>query len=113
MKKFLRKLTRTQFLLLFFIPFGLFGLYRDGLRGLITAIVGYGLGWILCDNWKAIRNFGYRKFFRKYATPLISLLILIPVDALAYHFGGCATFVAVTVGWLLGIVTWRLQKGSW
>ena len=43
MRKFLRRFSRTQFLLIFFIPFGVWGFCYNGWLGLITSIVGYSL----------------------------------------------------------------------
>ena len=110
MKKFFRRLTETQFMLLCFIPFGGICFYLNGLAGLLAAIVGWCLGDIIWKNKKAIRNFNYEKFFRRYRVELLALLILIPVDALACHFGGWKIFAAVTIGWLLGIALWRIGK---
>ena len=114
MKKFFRKLTRTQWLILFYLPFGIISSYFCGIAGFIGSIIGWliglKIGATLDKNSKAIRNYNYGKFFRNRKVEIITLLLLIPVDALAYHFGGWKTFAAVTIGWLFGIFTWRSQK---
>ena len=113
MKKFLKRFTRNQLMLLFFIPFGVGSFYFNGVPGFIGAVIGWYLGGVIYKNQKAILNYNYKKFFRKYAVPIINLLILVPIDAAAYHFGGLSTFIAVTVGWISGMIMWRLRKGSW
>ena len=113
MKKFFRKLTETQRTWLFFIPFGVASFCYGSWLGLLGGIIGWWLGGVIVKNEKSIRNFGYRKFFRKYRTPIISLLILIPVDVLAYHIGGGKNLAAVTVGWFIGMIFWRWRKGRW
>ena len=113
MKKYLKRLTKTQFMILVFIPFGLWGFCSNGLPGLLAAMFGWYLGGVIWRNRASIKKFNAKKFFKKYAVPIINLLILIPVDALAYHIGGWTTFFAVTVGWIIGMLTWRWRKGRW
>lgn len=113
MKKYLRKLTKTQFLLLCFIPFGAGSFYFNGWPGLFGAIIGWWLGGVLWRNQKAILNYNYKKFFRKYRVALTNLLILIVLDIIVYHISDWSTFLAVTVGWLLGMIVWRWRKGRW
>lgn len=107
MKKFFNRLTVTQFLILWYIPFGVVSSYLNGIPGFIGSVIGWCIGVYLCKNWSAIRAYNYRKFFAKHATPLICLLILIPVEALAYHFGDCKIALGILIGWLIGIITWR------
>ena len=113
MKKFFKRLTDKQFMMLLFIPFGVGSFYYSGVPGFIGAVIGWYLGGVLWKNQKAILNYNYKKFFRKYAVAIIGLLILIPVDVAAYHIGGRSICAAVTVGWLLGMLIWRLRKGRW
>lgn len=113
MKKFFRKLTPTQRRWLAFIPFGVFCFYQSRWAGLLGSVIGWWLGGVLIRNEKTIRNFGYRKFFSKYRTPIINLLLLIPINILAYHISDLSTMAAITVGWLSGMIVWRLRKGRW
>ena len=113
MKKFFKRLTDKQFMMLWFIPFGVGSFYFHGVPGFIGAVIGWYLGGVLWKNQKAILNYNYKKFFRKYAVAIINLLILIPVDVAAYHLGGWSICAAVTVGWLSGMIIWRLRKGRW
>ncbi|MBQ7453626.1 MAG: hypothetical protein IJS69_01020 [Selenomonadaceae bacterium] len=117
MKKYLRRLTKTQFLILWFIPFGVVSFIYNRWLGLLGAVLGAIVGWylggVLWKKQNAIKNFNYKKFFKKYRVAILNLLILIPVDVLAYHFGGWKIFLAVTGGWILGMIIWRVRKGRW
>ncbi len=113
MKKFLKRLTKEQLMILFFIPFGVCSFYFNGVPGFIGAIIGWYLGGVIYKNQKAILNYNYKKFFRKYAVAIINLLILIPIDVAAYHIGGRSICAAVTVGWISGMIIWRWRKGRW
>lgn len=113
MKKFFRKLTETQRTWLFFIPFGVASFCYGSWLGLLGGIIGWWLGGVIIRHEKSIRNFGYKKFFRKYRTPLINLLLLIVIDVILYDFVSLSTFSAINVGWLLGMLFWRWRKGRW
>ena len=113
MKKFLKRLTDEQFMMLWFIPFGVGSFYYSGVPGFIGAVIGWYLGGVLWKNQKAILNYNYRKFFRKYAAPIITLLILIPFDVAAYYIGGWSVCFSVTFGWISGMFTVRWRRGSW
>ena len=113
MNKPFKRLLRDNFMLICFTFCAAISFYFGRWIGLLGAIVGWWLGGVLWRNQKAILNFGYKKFFRKYAVAIINLLILIPLDVLAYRFGGWSTFTAMTVGWISGMLFWRWRKGSW
>ena len=56
-KRFFQRLGRTRFLILFFIPFGVWGLYSNGWQGLLTAIFGFGVGNFIYNRWLQKRFF--------------------------------------------------------
>ena len=113
MKKYLKRLTHTHLMILFFIPFGIWGYCRNGWLGFLATVLGWCLGSLIWHKFDAIKNFNAKKFFKKYRVILINLLILIPIDAIAYYIGGWRIFTAITAGWFFGIVIWRIRKGKW
>ena len=64
-KKFFKRLGKTRFLMLFFIPFGAISFYHNGWLGLVAAIIGYSFGYWLCENKDRIKKFEFKKFFRR------------------------------------------------
>ena len=113
MKKYLKRLTYAQMMIILYIPFGIWGFCRNGLLGIFSTILGWCLGILIWNKRAAIKKFDWKKFFKKYRVAIINLLILIPIDALAYYIGGWSTFAAITVGWICGMTIWRLRKGRW
>ncbi|MBQ4402899.1 MAG: hypothetical protein IJL12_02160 [Selenomonadaceae bacterium] len=107
MKKFLRRLSRTQFLLIFFIPFGVWGFCYNGWLGLITSIVGYSLGCWLCQNWSRIKNYPWKKFFRQHVKAIVRLVILVPVVAAGCYYYGWRGLIASIAGLLVGEIICR------
>ena len=112
-KKFFKRLGKTRFLILFFIPFGAISFYHNGLPGLIAAIIGYSFGYWLCENKDRIKKFEFKKFFRRYVKAIIHLIVYGLMASAACHFGDWRHVAGVTVGYVLGLIIWRVRHGRW
>ena len=102
MKKFLKRFTRTQFIVIFFIPFGAYGLWSKGLLGLVTSIVGYSLGCLICERWDNIRKFPLKKFVRRHIKAIVQLAIFIPLASYFTYNHGWKGLAAAIIGWCVG-----------
>ena len=102
MKKFLKRFTRTQIILIFFIPFGAYGLWSNGLPGLLASIFGYGLGWFLCERWDRIRKFPLKKFVRRHLKAIVQLSIFIPLASYFTYKHGLQGLAVAIIGWCIG-----------
>ena len=106
MKKILRKffirIGKTGFLILFFIPFGVYGFCHNGWLCLLASIIGYGLGWFLCERWERIKNFPWKKFFRRHIKAIVRLIIFIPIATAGTYYYGWKGFLTVCAGWCVG-----------
>ena len=107
MKKFFRRLGKTRFLILFFIPFGVWGFCRNGWLGLLTSIFGYGLGWCLCENWPRIKNYPWKKFFRRHVKAIVRTIILVPVVTFCFCHYGWRGLVGSILGVIVGEILCR------
>lgn len=102
LRKIFLRLGKTGFLILFFIPFGVWGFCRNGWLGLATAIFGYGLGWALCANWTRIKSFHWKKFFRRHLKAIVKLIIFIPIASVCTYHYGWKGLLTVCAGWCVG-----------
>lgn len=50
LRKIFKRLGRKGFLALWFIPFGVWGLYSYGWKGLVTALFGWGIGCLIAKR---------------------------------------------------------------
>ena len=104
MKDFLRRLGKTRFLILCFIPFGAWGLYSHGLLGLLATIFGWWLGWCLGNviyNWKEYKPRLIRFFQRrtKFQIKLIvKMIILVPIATWCFWYAGWLGIVGFVAG---------------
>lgn len=106
-RNFFRRLGKTRFLLLWFIPFGVYGFCHNGRLGLLVAIIGYGLGWCLCENWKRIKNFQWKKFFRRHVKAIVRLVILVPIVAACCYYYGWRGLLGSVLGLIVGEIICR------
>lgn len=51
LQKIFDKLGKTGFLTLCFLPFGAWGLYSNGLKGLLATIFGWCVGGFIYNRW--------------------------------------------------------------
>ena len=107
LRNFFRRIGKTKFLILFFIPFGVWGFCRNGWLGLATAILGYGLGWLLCENWSRIKKFPWKKFFRQHLKAIVKLVILVPVVTACCYFYGWKGLLGSILGVIVGEIISR------
>jgi len=117
MKKFFRKLTKTQWIVLCFIPFGVCGFYFNGVRGFVGSVVGWLFGWWLGSvlyNWKESKRHVI-KFLRRLTHFQLRLLcqsvICLPVAATCVYYHGWKGLIAAIIGWCIGeMISRRLFK---
>lgn len=106
-----RRLGRTGFLLVFFVPFGVYGFCHNGWLGLLASIIGYSIGWGLCENWSRIKNFQWIKFFRRHVKAIVRIIILVPVVSACCYYYGWRGLIGSVLGLLVGeIICWRFLK---
>ena len=108
MKKFFRRIGKTGFLILFFIPFGVYGFCQRGWQGLFTSMLGYGIGWCLCANWSRIKSYPWKKFLRRHLKAIVKLIILVPIMSACTYYMGWRGLLASILGWIVGeFICWR------
>lgn len=107
MRKIFYKLGKTRFLILFFIPFGVAAFCHNGWLGLLASIIGYGFGWWLCENWSRIRNYQWKKFFRRHVKAIVRLVILVPVVAVCCYYHGWRGLIGAVAGLIVGEIICR------
>ena len=100
MKDFLRRLGKTRFLILCFIPFGVWGLCSHGLLGLLATMFGWWLGSVIY-NWKEykpriIRFFRRRTKFQ--INLIVKLIILVPIAIWGFWYAGWLGIAGFVVG---------------
>ena len=113
MKKFFQRLTRTQFICLVFIPFGIWGYCSHGWTGLLGAIIGWCLGIIIYDwkkNLQRLKNF-LRRLSNFQIKLLFQSIICVPIIAACTYYNGLKGFIAAICGWCVGeLISRRLFK---
>ena len=111
MKKFFKRLSREQITWIIFIPFGAVSFYFNSWLGLLGAVFGWWLGGVLYRNEKAIRNYPYKKTFRRIWQRLgrrgFMLLCFIPFGVWSFYRGGWRYLLAAILGWGVG---WLICK---
>ena len=104
MRKFLRRLGRTRFLILLLVILGAICFYRDGWLGLSAALIGWCLG-ILVYDWKDYKPRIIRFLKRRTKLQLnimIKSIILIPTTAACVWYAGWLGLVGAIVGIIIG-----------
>ena len=100
MKKFLRRIGKTRFLILCFIPFGVWGLYSNGLLGLLAAMFGWYLGNVIY-NWKEYKPRLIR-FLKRRTKFQIQMMFFLPIAAACIYCYGWIGLIGSIVGWCIG-----------
>ncbi len=104
MKKLIRRLGRTGFLILCFIPFGVWGLYYHGLAGLLAAMFGWWLGGVIYYRKENKRRL--KRFLRRLSDLQLQLLvkgtICLPIVAAGVCYNGWLGLVASLLGIAVG-----------
>lgn len=98
--RFVERIGKTGLLFLFFIPFGVWGLYYNGLPGFLAAACGWCLGNAIY-NWKENKQ-RLKKFFRHNTQFKVKAIIFIPIAAAASYCYGWRGFPVVCAGWCVG-----------
>ncbi len=100
MKNFVRRLGKTRFLLLCFIPFGAWGVYYNGWVGLVTAILAWCFGNAIY-NWQDSKR-RLKKFFSTHTELKVKAIIILPIMAACTYRSGWRGFIASLVGVAVG-----------
>ena len=100
MKKFFKRLTETERMLLCFIPFGAICFYFNGWVGLFGAAVGWWLGSVIY-HWQDSKR-KIKKFFSTYTEIKVKAIIVVPVAAACTYHSGWSGFFASLAGIAVG-----------
>ena len=100
MKGYLRRLGKTRFLILCFIPFGIWGLYSNGLLGLLAAMFGWYLGNVIY-NWKEYKP-RLISFLKRRTKFQIQMMFFIPIAAACTGYYGWKGLLGSLIGWCIG-----------
>lgn len=107
-KRFLRRLGKTRFLILCFIPFGAWGLYHHGLLGLLATILGWAIGWWLGSviyNWSDSKR-RLKRFLNRLSDFQLNVLVksvfVVPVTVAGVYYNGWAGLVGAILGIFVG-----------
>ena len=100
MKKFLRRLGRTRFMILFFTLLVLVNYWYSGWLGILAAIIGWCIGSVIYD-WK---NYKPRviNFFRHNTEFKVKTIIFIPVISWCIWYDGWRGLIVGIIGWSVG-----------
>lgn len=113
MKKFLRRFTRREFLLMIFIPFGVSGFYTGGWKGFFAALFGWLLGIVIYnrkENLRRLKNF-LRRLTNFQIKLLVQSIICVPIIAACTYYNGLKGFIAAICGWCVGeLISRRIFK---
>lgn len=109
MKKFARRIGRTKFLLLCFIPLGVAGFYLNGRLGLAAVMLGWCLGIIIYnrrENKQRLVKF-LRRLTKLRLILLVKGIILVPIVAACTYYNGLPGFLASLLGIVVGQIICR------
>lgn len=113
MKKFLKRFTKPQLLIMFFIPFGALGYFFGGCKYFFAVLVGWCLGIIFYHRkeiWRRLENF-LRRLSNFQLKLLIQSIFCLPIMAACVYYNGWKGFVATVLGWCIGeMISRRLFK---
>ena len=109
LRNFFRRIGKTGFLILCFIPFGVYGFCSHGWLGFFTAVFGWCLGSIIY-NWKESKQV-LKKFFRTNTSLKVKTIIFIPIAVVVTCNYGWRGLLAVCAGWCVGeLISRRIFK---
>ena len=99
-KKFLRRLGKTRFMILCFILMAAISYCFNGWLGIVAAAIGWWLGSVIYD-WKESKR-RIKNFFRTNTRLKVKTIIFVPVAAAASYSYGWRGFLVVCAGWCVG-----------
>ena len=109
LRNFFRRLGKTRFLILCFIPFGAYGYYHDGWLGFFAAVFGWCLGGVIY-NWKENKQ-RLKNFLRTNTSLKVKSIILLPIVAVCTYLHGWQGLLAAILGWCVGeLISRRIFK---
>ena len=100
LRKFYRRIGKTRFLILCFIPFGVWGFCSNGWLGLFATMFGWWLGSVIY-NWRENKR-RLKNFFRTNTEIKVKSIILIPVVLACVYHSGWKGLIAALVGIVVG-----------
>lgn len=113
LKNFVRRLGKTRFLMLCFVPFGAWGLYHHGVLGLLTAILGWCIGWWLGSviyNWSDSKR-RLKRFLRRLTdfqlNVLVKSILVVPVTVACIYYNGWLGLIGALIGIAVGEMIYR------
>ena len=110
MKRFLQRLGRTRFMILFFILLVAANYWYSGWRGVLAAIIGWCIGALIYD-WKEYKP-RLINFFRHNTEFKVKTIIFIPIISWCIWYDGLRGFIVGIIGWCVGeFITRRYLKG--
>jgi len=109
MKKFLRRIGKTKFMILCFIVLVAISYYFNGWCGVLAAALGWFLGSVIY-NWQESKQ-RLKKFFRTNTSLKVKTIIFVPIAAVSTYNYGWKGFLTVCAGWCVGeIISRRFFK---
>ena len=100
MKKFLQRLGRTRFMILFFILLVAVNYWYSGWLGIIAAVIGWCIGDVIY-YWKDYKP-RIIKFFRHNTNLKVKTIVFIPVAAWCVYYVGWRGLLVAIAGWCVG-----------
>ena len=109
LRNFFRRIDKTKFLILCFIPFGAASYYFNGWIGFLSAVFGWCLGSVIY-NWKESKQ-RFKNFFRTNTSLKVKTIIFAPIAAVGTYNYGWKGFLTVCAGWCVGeLISRRFLK---
>ena len=100
MKKFLRRIGKTRFMVLCFIVLGVGSYYFNGWLGVVAAAFGWWLGSVIY-YWEDSKK-RLKKFFSTNTSLKVKTIIFVPIAAAATYNYCWKGFLTVCAGWCVG-----------
>ena len=107
-KRFMRRLGKTRFVMLCFIPFGVWGYCSHGVLGLLATILGWAIGWWLGSviyNWSDSKR-RLKRFLNRLSDFQLNVLVksvfVVPVTVAGVYYNGWAGLVGAILGIFVG-----------
>ena len=111
LRKIFKRIGKPGFFILLFILFGVWGFCHNGWLGVLGVAFGYSLAWFFCERWERIKNFPWKKFFRRHLKAIIQLIIFVPIASACTYYYGWKGFLTACAGWCVGeLISRRIFK---
>ena len=100
MKKFLRRLGKTRFMIIMLTILAALSYYFNGWLGVVAAAIGWCIGDIIY-YWKDYKP-RIINFFRHNTKLKVQAIIFIPIVAACIYYDGWRGFLTAIAGWCVG-----------